>query len=456
MELLGEAGGVVCFPDDDPLVADAAERLSLDEGAGQQVAGQPRDALPRRLPAAGLQLHQLARPHSRDRGQRDNHGGPDDLDQADGLFPVQGTRPANGVTVTGERHEGRSSPERPFRPDDLQGRLDGAAQDREPGGVKLADSGLAGEDAERDRREGVIGRPACLDPVLDVMRPHDGQGPSGTLVLAQHAPDVADRGHRRHLEPAGLGGPSPVRVPDLLRESRGVGTEDAHQVQGGGERGPEDLVGDGLGLVDASAVAGVAGDGGRGCPGPGPQAGGDPVGGEQLPVVEEVGHDQRGEPSGAGASLADLDAVVVPRVAAVLVVGVAVRGGQVLKPVHSAAREPRHEADDLVEPSVARAHMMGGAVGPRERGHRLMMRGEKGHDQLFRDQAPAGVGYPREVEAPALQPQGDRQADHLAQVPQVVIEEGPQCPLGQGKAGLAADIGSGEGQPGGLRSGQRV
>lgn len=72
---------------------------------------------------------------------------------------------------------------------------------------------------------------------------------------------------------------------------------------------------------------------------------------------------------------------------------------------------------------MAGAHVQRRAVSTRERSHRLVVRGEQGHDQLLRDQSPAGIVDLGEVEAPVLEGQRDRQADDLGQVPEVVFSD---------------------------------
>jgi hypothetical protein len=64
VELLGESDGLVDGLDDDPLVPGAAQRLSLDDVAGDPVAGKAVACLLRGLPGADLQFHDLTRPHS--------------------------------------------------------------------------------------------------------------------------------------------------------------------------------------------------------------------------------------------------------------------------------------------------------------------------------------------------------------------------------------------------------
>jgi hypothetical protein len=80
VELFSESCCLVGGLDDDPLVAGPAERLPLDELAGQPVAGQARQGLPGREPAADLEFHQLAGAHSGDRGDHGRCRGADDPD----------------------------------------------------------------------------------------------------------------------------------------------------------------------------------------------------------------------------------------------------------------------------------------------------------------------------------------------------------------------------------------
>ncbi|MER5361573.1 hypothetical protein [Streptomyces sp. NPDC002785] len=78
VKLFGETDRLAGVLDDDPFVADTAERLALDELAGQSVADQSRTILLCWLTAADLQFHELARAHTRDRRQREDHrSGPD-------------------------------------------------------------------------------------------------------------------------------------------------------------------------------------------------------------------------------------------------------------------------------------------------------------------------------------------------------------------------------------------
>ena len=90
MELLGESRCLVGGLDDDPFIAGAAERLALDELAGQPVAGHARQEFLGRLPAADLEFHQFAGAHSGDRGDHGRGRGPDHAGQRDGLELVQG------------------------------------------------------------------------------------------------------------------------------------------------------------------------------------------------------------------------------------------------------------------------------------------------------------------------------------------------------------------------------
>ena len=106
VELLGESGCLVGGLDDDPFVAGAAERLALDELAGQPVAGQARQGFLGQLPAADLEFHQLAGAHSGDRGDHGRRRGADDAGQRDGLELVQGRGPGHlalSVSAVDER-----------------------------------------------------------------------------------------------------------------------------------------------------------------------------------------------------------------------------------------------------------------------------------------------------------------------------------------------------------------
>src|SRR6266487_893639 len=171
---------------------------------------------------------------------------------------------------------------------------------------------------------------------------------------------------------------------------------------------------------------------------------GDAVGAEQFPVVEQVGHDQRGEPPGARAAFADDGAVLVVLIAAMGQVGVAVVAVQVGEAGDAVCVEPVHETDQFGEPAVAGAHVVRGAVGPRQRRHRLVARSEQGHHELFGDQPPPGIADEGEGEPPVVKCQLDRQAHDLCEVPEVVLEDRTPYPVGQGEPGLTADIDAGE------------
>jgi transposase len=90
VEVLEELGGPVDRLDDDPLVGDAAQRLSLDDLAGQPVAQMPGTELLGGTTAADPEFHQLTRAHPGDRGDGDDRGGADDADHGDGLRSVHG------------------------------------------------------------------------------------------------------------------------------------------------------------------------------------------------------------------------------------------------------------------------------------------------------------------------------------------------------------------------------
>ena len=64
VQLLGEPDGAVDRFDDDPLIVGAAERLALDDLAGDPEALQAGDRFPGRAAAADAQFHQLAGPHA--------------------------------------------------------------------------------------------------------------------------------------------------------------------------------------------------------------------------------------------------------------------------------------------------------------------------------------------------------------------------------------------------------
>lgn len=157
----------------------------------------------------------------------------------------------------------------------------------------------------------------------------------------------------------------------------------------------------------------------------------DAVGGEQVPVVEQVRDDERGQAPGSCAPFAHDGSGLVTRVAAMGQVGVAVLVGQVFQAGHAVCGEPGREPDELGEPAVACTHMVRGPVGPRERGHRLVLRSKQSHDQVLGHQPPPRVTDEGEVEAPVLKCQLDREADDLGQVPQVVLEEGRRTPSGR-------------------------
>src|ERR1039457_592467 len=82
-----------------------------------------------------------------------------------------------------------------------------------------------------------------------------------------------------------------------------------------------------------------------------------------------------------------------------------------------------------------------------------MPRCEHGHDQLCGDQAPSQVVDESEVEPPVLKREGDREADDLGEVPQIVLEDRAAYSLGQAETGLTADIGPGEHRTGSSRRG---
>ena len=105
VELFGKRGGLVSGLDDDPFVPDPAERLTLDEFAGQSVAQQPWTVFFDRLATADLQFHEFARAHAGDGSQYQHRRGAERSDEGRGLFLVQRRRPwhcaLSVVTVNG-------------------------------------------------------------------------------------------------------------------------------------------------------------------------------------------------------------------------------------------------------------------------------------------------------------------------------------------------------------------
>ena len=87
------------------------------------------------------------------------------------------------------------------------------------------------------------------------------------------------------------------------------------------------------------------------------------------------------------------------------------------------------------------------AVGAGQQRHRLVPRGKHREDQFLGDQPPPRDRDRGEVEAPAGQGHLDGQADHVGEVPYIVVEHGAGALRREGEAGLPADIGAGERRP---------
>jgi hypothetical protein len=117
--------------------------------------------------------------------------------------------------------------------------------------------------------------------------------------------------------------------------------------------------------------------------------------------------------------------------------------------------EPVQVSGELGEPAAGGVQVQRGAVGAGQGRHRVVPRGEHGQDQFLGDQPPAMVDDGGEVEPPVDSGHLVRQADHLGEVPHVVVEHRTPCRLGQGQARLAADVGAGENRPERLRGAEQ-
>ena len=244
-------------------------------------------------------------------------------------------------------------------------------------------------------------------------------------------------------QPFGLDRRDAIGLAYLTVQFGSVRAEHRHQVQRGGEHRLEDLLGDRLGLVLGPPRRHLGHRrGGRSAPRA--QAGPDPGGGEQLPVVDQVDDDLGGRAPHRRALLADDGAVLVGEVAPESQVCLAVLRADLCQVADSAPAEPAEEPDGLFQPSDAAAQVKGCAIGPRQCRDSWMARGEHGQHELLGDQAPVRVGDRGEIEAPVRQGHIDRQPDHVGEVPQVVLEGRAASLVRQCQAGLAADVGTGE------------
>ena len=185
METLEQLRGLVDGFNDDPFVGDSAQRLALDDPAGQPIADQPWPVGIGWTTATDLELHQLAGTHPRDRGDGNDRRGADDPDQSDSLQPVQRKRPDDLAVAISVCDGGRATPELPFRPDNTQGRLDLVPETGDPGAEELSESGLAGQETQRDRGQRVLRRPAGGDPVPDVVIGQQRQRLTHAFVIGQ-------------------------------------------------------------------------------------------------------------------------------------------------------------------------------------------------------------------------------------------------------------------------------
>jgi hypothetical protein len=282
--------------------------------------------------------------------------------------------------------------------------------------VELLEPCLVRQVAQRDREKRIAGVPACAQPVSDVAVGQQGERVAGALVLAKQGGDLPGRDVT-----GGVAWLDPVDLADLAVQPGRVGTEGGDEVEGGGQHRLQDLVGQRRRLVHRLA-AGHLRDGRGGRSSPGAKAGGDAVGGEQLPVVEEVDDDLgSGTPCG-WAELADHNTVLVAHVAAMGHVGLAAVVIDVGEAGDAPAAEPGQETGQLDQPPVGRAEMHRRAVGARQQRHRLMPGREHGEDQFLGDQPPPGARDRGEVEAPAVKGHLHRQADYLGEVPKVIVE----------------------------------
>ena len=144
--------------------------------------------------------------------------------------------------------------------------------------------------------------------------------------------------------------------------------EGLHQVQGRGEHRLQHVTGDGRGLVSLSPARHF-GDRGCCCAAPGPQIGRNPVGGEQVTVVDQVDDDLRGSAPDAGALLAHDSAVGVDDIASERQVFLAEAGIDFGEGSDAPPVEPAEELPGLVEPVVAAGQMQWGAIGARQPDH---------------------------------------------------------------------------------------
>lgn len=222
--------------------------------------------------------------------------------------------------------------------------------------------------------------------------------------------------------------------------------EDLHQVQGRGQHRLQHFGRNGRCLVSV-ATRRHFGDRGCCCAAPGAQIGRNPVGGEQVTVVDQIDDHLRGCAPDAWALLANDDAVGVDHVASERQVFLAEVGVELGEGSDAPLIEPAEELAGLVEAAVAAGQMQWGAVGAWQTDHGIVIRGQQRQDQLLGDQPPAGVGDGGEVESASVKGHLDREPDHVGEIPQVVVEYRSWRAARQREPGVAADVRAGERRP---------
>ncbi len=251
--------------------------------------------------------------------------------------------------------------------------------------------------------------------------------------------------------------PRPVCRPGLAKQAGKAGhvrPEGGRQVGGGGQQRLQHGTVQRRRLVVVAAAGHFRDGRGRGTT-PGPQGLGDAVGGEQVPVVDQVHDRLGGRPAGRGAALAHDHVVAAGQVAPVVQVAFTAVGVEFGEAGDAVAGEPVQQPGQLRQPPGHAEQVQRGPVGAWQLRDRLVAGCEHGHNLFLGDQPPPGIGDRGEVEAAQSQAHLHRQAGHLREVPPIVLEHRAPGSLREGEAGLPADIGAGERRAGWVREGER-
>ena len=313
VERLDELDRLVDGFDDDPFVVGAAEALALDDLADDAVALQTGDRFLDPT-AADPQFHQLTGPHSGRSSQDHDRRGAGDADQSGRFGSMQWQCPRQQGCAVGGWGLGGVAAEDLLDPDGAEGVDQRFAQCGHPFRPELDVAGLPSQDPGGDRQQRVARVPAGGESAVDVMLFEHRQRCAGCLVVGQQPLDVADHRRGAVTKPSGAGGPDVVDFADLLVQLDDVRAEGLDQVQGRGEHRLQHFGADGRCLVSLTAGRHFSN---RGCcrTAPGAQIGRNPVGGEQVTVVDQIDDHLRGSAADTGALLAHDDAVGVDDVA---------------------------------------------------------------------------------------------------------------------------------------------